>query len=156
MATSDIVNVIADALVTTLAAINGPAGGYVNTVKLCERVAPPDWSSKPRPYVAVTLGGVRTGEAAGEPGGFYRRRITYLADFVMDAGTPDLAGAERAGISMAEDITRAVALGNGQLGGALVTGWMWEESWEINVNPQGTVGLVAGRVTFECTVEWSS
>lgn len=156
MATSDVINTIADALVTTLAAINGPAGGYLNTVALCERVAPLDWGSKPRPYVAVTFGTARTGEAMGEPGGFYRRRATFYADFIMDAGTPDFAGAERTGIKMCEDISRAVALGNGQLGGAITTGWMWEEGWEVAVNPQGIVGTVGGRVTFECTVEWSS
>ena len=155
MATANIINAIADGLVVRCQAITGVGAGYVNTAALVERVAGVSWPNKTRPFIAVSFGGMRSNVA--HPNNYYRAQGAFYADFVMDAATgTDLVDCERAALSMAEDIARAVGL-DYQLAGALVAGQMLLENIEVNVGESAEAGLVAaGRVTFVALWEWSA
>lgn len=155
MATANIINAICDGLKTRCAAVNGATGGYVNTIATAERCVAGNWISKVRPLASVWFGGLVSN--VGEPAGYYRTHGSFYVDLLINATTGiEPVDLERAALSFAEDVVRAVGL-DYQLAGALVSGWMWAENIEPIIQGAGeTSNVIGARVTFNATWEWSA
>lgn len=154
----DYINHIADAIVTALRTINGPAGGYTVDFTNAQIERAPtllDWTTVKRPYL-----GVRFDEITGQEPltyGQYRVSGNFVIGFLIDMGSQpiDRAAPERLGAIYAQDIMRAIAL-DVNLGHVLDNGVAYPAGVTVSQDPQLGMFMAYGSVTVAATWSWQA